>query len=312
MDSALWGMNENLSRKLKVGVVGAGVFGGYHARKCAEHPRAEYIGTFDTYLSRAQAVALPLGGAGYARYGRLLTDCDAIIIASPATGHGPAALRALKAGCHTLIEKPIAVTREQAQFCIETAAQNSLALQIGHQERFVLKAIGLERLPERPIRIEARRHSPHSLRGRDVSVTLDLMIHDLDMVLWLMGESATDLSAHTICVRSASPDAALAHIQFPGGRVRLSASRVEAASERVMTLTYPSGLVRIDFNAKTLSQTAGFDLNENFGTNPMAADSLGAAMDSFISAALSGTPVPITGEDGLAALDLALRIDSLG
>jgi predicted dehydrogenase len=305
-------MNENMSRKLKVGVVGAGVFGTYHARKCAAHPRTDYIGTYDTSLSRAQAVAAPLGGAGFARYARLLADCDAIIIASPATGHGPAALRALKAGCHTLIEKPIAITRRQAQRCIDTAAHRSLALQIGHQERFVAKAIGLDRLSERPIRIEARRNSPYSPRGTDVSVTLDLMTHDLDLVLWLIGESAASLSAQTICVRSKSADAALAHIKFEGGAcARLSASRVEAASERVMTLTYPSGTVRLDFNAKTLSQTAGFELDENFGESPMAADSLGAAMDSFVAAAFGEMPVPISGEDGLAALDLALRIDSL-
>ena len=299
-----------MSRKLKIGVVGAGVFGGYHAGKCAAHPRVEYVGTFDPSFERAEGVAVPKGGRAYRRFGLLLADCDAVIIASPATDHGETALRALKAGCHTLIEKPIATTRAAAQRCLDTAALNGLVVQVGHQERFVAKAIGLDRLNEKPIRIEAKRHSPYSPRGTDVSVTLDLMIHDMDMVLWLMDEDAQQVKGHSVTVRSYTADAALAHMKFPsGGTVRLSASRVEPASERVMTLSYPSGSVTIDFNAKTLTQTAGFDLNVNFGDTPLARDSLGAATDSFVSAVLDGTPIEITGGHGLRALDAALKVD---
>jgi len=110
-------------------------------------------------------------------------------------------------------------------------------------------------------------------------------------------------------VRSQVPDAALAHFTFQDGSARLSASRVEAVSERVMTLTYPSGTVNIDFNAKTLTQTCGFDLNANFGDTALARDSLGAATDSFVCAVLDGTPVEITGGHGLRALDAALKVD---
>ncbi len=312
-----------MSRKVKIGVVGAGVFGGYHAGKCAAHPRVDYIGTYDKSFERAQAVAEPKGGKAFLRYAHLLSSCDAIIIATPASQHGETALRALKSGAHCLIEKPIATTVAAARRCIDAAHLRGLVLQIGHQERFVAKAIGLDKITEKPLRIDACRHGPYSVRGTDVSVTLDLMIHDIDMVLWLMGEGAGKITGHSItgqsmAVRSNTPDAALAYIDFGYAdfkpRARLSASRVEAVSERVMTLTYPSGQVVIDFNAKTLRQSPklgakGFDLDANFGDNPMARDSLGAATDSFICAILDGTPVEITGEHGLRALEAALIVD---
>lgn len=298
-----------MSRKLKIGVVGAGVFGGYHAGKCAAHPRVDYVGTYDKNLSRASKVALPKGGRAFRNFGLMLAECDAIIVASPASQHGEMALRALKAGCHTLIEKPIATTRAAAQRCIDTAVLNGLVVQVGHQERFVAKAIGLDRLAEKPLRIEAVRHSPYSPRGTDVSVTLDLMTHDIDMALWLMGEDVLQVMGQSVIVQSETPDAALAHIRFSSGSARLSASRVEAVSQRVMTLTYPSGEVIIDFNAKTLSQSCGFDLDANFGDNPLARDSLGAATDSFVAAVLDGTPIEITGGHGLRALDAALKVD---
>lgn len=299
-----------MSRELKIGVVGAGVFGGYHANKCAAHSRVEYVGTYDRSLERAQSIASPRGGRAFRNYGVLLAACDAVIIATPASQHGEMALRALKSGCHTLIEKPIATSRVAAQRCLDAAALNGLVLQVGHQERFVAKAIGLDRISEQPNRIEAKRHSPYSTRGTDVSVTLDLMTHDIDMVLWLMGEDAQQVRGEAVKVCSDTADAALANIQFASGSsARLSASRVEPASERVMKLTYPSGSVTIDFNAKTLTQTAGFDLNANFGDTPLARDSLGAATDSFVSAILDGTPIEITGGHGLRALDAALRVD---
>ena len=298
-----------MSRKLKIGVVGAGVFGGYHASKCAAHPRVDYVGTFDSNFDRAAGTANPKGGRAFRRYKALLGQCDAIIIAAPASQHGELALLALNAGCHTLIEKPIATTRAAAQRCLDAAALGGLVLQVGHQERFVAKAIGLDSTPERPIRIEAVRHSPYSERGTDVSVTLDLMTHDIDMVLWLMDEDAQQVRGQSLIVRSATADAALTHLTFVNGSARLSASRVESKSERVMTLTYPSGKVRVDFNAKTLTQTCDFDLDPNFGDNPLAKDSLGAATDSFVSAILDGTPVEITGGHGLRALDAALKVD---
>lgn len=304
----------NMSRKLKIGVVGGGVFGGYHAAKCAAHPRVDYVGTFDKNMTRAEAIALPKGGAAFGRYSQLLKSCDAVIIASPASHHGEGALRALQSGCHALVEKPIATQQDLALKSIQAAAQRGLVLQVGHQERFVCKAIGLDKTPQTPLRIEAVRHSPYGPRGTDVSVTLDLMIHDLDMAFWLMKQDATAIAGETARVRSHTSDAALALISFPNGSVRLQASRVETASERIMRIVYPIGDIEIDFNAKTLRQSkgvlaAGFDLNENFGQTALASDSLGAGLDSFVASIVDGAEVAISGHDGLLALKAALIID---
>ena len=172
-----------------------------------------------------------------------------------------------------------------------------------------MAATGLHRIKSKPLRIDAIRFSPYSPRGTDVSVTLDLMTHDIDLVLWLMGTAPDSIKGASQRVRSDHSDASLAHFTFDQTRVRLEASRIEAASQRRMRLEYPEGRVDIDFNAKTLTHTTPFELNENFSEVVDAQDSLGAATNAFISAILNGTDVPVSGEDGLAALRVAKAIE---
>ncbi len=298
-----------MNKKLRVGVVGAGVFGGYHAGKCAAHPRIDFTGLYDPDSARLIAAAETYGVAGFSNYSDLLAVVDAVIIAAPASEHGDMALTALGAGRHILIEKPIADTVIVAQKIVDQAAAQNLIVQVGHQERFVLKAIGLDRISETPLRILGHRNSPYSERGTDVSVTLDLMTHDLDLVLWLMGRDPVSIDGQSRCVRSSAPDMAFANLEFDGGSARLEASRISNASSRMMTITYPSGTVSIDFNAKTLTHDTPFALNADFGDDPMAQDSLGAATNAFVEAVLDGKPVPITGGNGLRALQAALQVD---
>ncbi len=298
-----------MSQNLKVGVVGAGVFGGYHAGKCAQHPRIEFIGIYDPSYARAKIGADKHGVKAFRNYAGMLKAVDAVIIAAPASAHGQMASRALEAGRHVLIEKPIAETTDEARRIVDLAACKGLVVQVGHQERFVLKAIGLDKVPERPVKIIAHRRSPYSLRGTDVSVTLDLMTHDLDLVLWLMHDDPLSIRGESLCVKSSSPDAAYACLAFKHGKARLEASRVEEVSSRQMSVTYPSGRVEVDFNAKTLVNTTPFELNDKFGDDPAAKDSLGAATNAFVEAVLDGKPVPITGGCGLRSLSAALTVD---
>lgn len=298
-----------MTKKLKVGVVGAGVFGGYHAGKCAVHPRINFTGIYDPNAEKCSVAADKHGTAAFTEYANFLTSCEAIILAAPASQHGHMALLALEAGCHVLIEKPIADNMEQARQIVKLASQRDLIVQVGHQERFVLKAIGLDKVSETPIHIRGHRRSPYSPRGTDVSVTLDLMTHDLDLVLWLMNADPTDISGQSQCVKSETPDQAEARLVFERGAAILEASRVAEVSSRQMTLTYPSGTVEIDFNAKTITHDTDFDLDPNFGETPMARDSLGAATNAFVEAVLDGKPVPITGGNGLRALSAALKVD---
>jgi predicted dehydrogenase len=296
-------------QSLKIAVIGAGVFGGYHANKCAAHPRTEFVGIFDPDLERAKIQAETHGVIAFDDIHTMLDMCEAVIIASPADTHGEMALKALEAGKHCLIEKPIASTREEAARIVQLGKANNLVVQIGHQERFVAKAIGLDKIPEAPSYIVSRRMSKFSARGTDVSVTQDLMTHDLDLVLMLMGRLPIEVHGETRTEKSIHPDFARGELRFEEGTAQLTASRLEEDFARTMDITYPSGTVYIDFNAKTLSHDTPFALNTDFGNDPSAKDSLGAASNAFIEAVLDGKPVPITAEDGFNALKLALCID---
>jgi len=295
--------------KLKVAVVGAGVFGGYHANKCAEHPRAEFVGIYDPDKARAKAGAKTHNVAAYESYESMLDVAEAVIVACPAEYHGQMAIQALEAGKHCLIEKPIAASLSEAEQIVDLSEKKNLIVQVGHQERFVAQAIGLDKISERPQSITAYRKGKYSERGTDVSVTLDLMTHDIDLVLMLMDEMPDSVSGQSMNVKSNTPDTARGELDFDTAKACLEVSRVEDEFRRMMDIIYPSGIVRIDFNAKTLVHDTPFDLNSDFGDDPAAKDSLGAAMNAFIEAVLDGKPVPITAEDGYQALKLALIID---
>ncbi len=295
---------------LKIGIIGAGVFGNYHAAKCAAHPRLDFVGVFDPDKSRRDGVAQTNATKAYDNCNQLLSDVDAIIVACIAQHHGPVACAALRAGKHVLVEKPIAADLEHAQTMVRIADEQELVLQVGHQERFVARAIGLDMAPHKPTGFQAIRFGPVSRRGTDVSVTLDLMTHDLDMVMWLMGERPVSVTGEAVRVYSEKPDAARADLTFrSGARARLEASRCEDGPKRIMQIDYPDGYVRIDFVNKTFEDTTGYGFNPDFADHPIARDSLGAGTNSFVASILDGTPVAISGQAGLDALEMALHID---
>lgn len=299
------------SKSLKVGVVGAGVFGGYHAGKCADHPRIDFIGIYDPSRAAVMAASAKHNTKGYHDYEVMLTEVDAVVVACPAIYHGQMALAALRAGKHVLVEKPIAADTGAAQDMVDIAALNNCVLQVGHQERFVARAIGLDRAPETPIKIKAHRVGPFNVRNTDVSVTQDLMTHDIDMALSLMGGVPIHVEGESLQVRSDYPDAARAILTFEGGaKAYLEASRVEKGFDRIMELTYPSGILRVDFVNKTFENDTPFTFNPDFGSMPIAADSLGAGTDAFVRSVLDGDPVIVTGRDGLEALKVALAVDA--
>ncbi len=295
---------------LKIGVIGAGVFGNYHAAKCAAHPRLDFVGIFDPTHDRVRAAAKKHNTRAFDNCNTLLSGVDAVIVACTAIHHGPIAVAALRAGRHVLVEKPIASDLETATTMVRLAKENNLVLQVGHQERFVARAIGLDYTPEKPLSITATRFGPMAQRGTDVSVTLDLMTHDLDMALWLMGRKPDSIRGESMRVYSQMPDAARACLVFDGAcKVRLEASRCEPEFHRIMDITYPSGTVRIDFGKKALTDNTGFGFNKDFAAHPLALDSLGAATSAFASSVLDGTPNAVPGEAGRAALEMALKID---
>lgn len=297
-------------KRLRAGVVGAGVFGGFHASKYAAHPRAELVGIYEPDGEKARALAGRHGVKSYDNLARLIEDCEAITVASPAVHHFEAAAAALANGRHVLVEKPIASSVEEARELIQLAATHGRVLQVGHQERFVFNAMGLFAVPDRPRRIVASRMGPPSERCLDVSVTLDLMIHDLDLAIALAGGAVKTVEGEVDEGRFGAPDVARAKLTFDNGCVaELQASRVHHERDRKMRVEYESGVLEIDFVAKTFENTTPYDLDSGFADDPAAKDSLGANVNAFIASVLDGQPVAVPGIAGLRALDAARAVD---
>ena len=296
---------------LKIAVIGAGVFGRYHAQKAQAHRHVSSVSIYDPDTARARAVADELNLDIAETFEAALAACDAVVIATPATFHATAALEALNAGKHCLIEKPLAHDMSLAQDICDLARENNLTVHMGHQERYVLEAIALNSIVSKPKLIELHRESLFSPRCTDVSSTLDLAVHDLDMVMWLLGGEPLGVLATGSSVKTAFIDRSRAELIYDQTKVIIHTSRVASVARRTMTLVYPEGTVEIDFNAKTLNNKSPFMLNKDFGNDPSARDALGTSDHAFFDAVLNGTASAIPPEDGLRALEWALEIDKL-
>jgi predicted dehydrogenase len=289
---------------IKGGVAGAGVFGGYHARKYASLPGATLAAVYDLDITKARALAEPLGGKGYDDYWAFLKAVDVVTVAASAVAHAALAAPALQAGKPVYVEKPLATTAEDGRMLVEAARTAGVALACGHQERVVSAAMGLLSMPERPLRIEAVRRGTPSERNRDVSCAPDLMIHDLDLGLALGGRfDAVEAEGGF--------DELVAEVAFEDGMTgRFEASRVAEKRERTMRLVFPSGEVEIDFLAPSFRNTTPFRLDAAFGETAAGKDPLGTNVAGFLAAVRGETErPPVTGEDGLLALELALAVE---
>jgi predicted dehydrogenase len=297
--------------KLRAGVLGAGAFGRIHARKYAEDARVQFIGVYDPDDERATELANTHDAESFASLGALLNAVDVITIASPPSFHGKAALAALNAGKHLLIEKPLATDVETGVQLVRLAHEKKLTLACGHQERLVFDAMGLLSAPETPTRIESVREGPWTGRSADVSVTLDLMVHDLDLALRLMKARPTGILATAKGEHGRTADQIEARLAFaPRAEAVFISSRIAAERRRFMRAVYPSGEVNIDFITRKFENTTRFALNPNFAETRTGSDPLGANVAQFIDAVLGVAPRPVVnGEEALAVLELALDVD---
>jgi predicted dehydrogenase len=297
---------------LKVGVVGAGVFGGYHANKYANLPGVRLIGIADTHPDRAVALAGKLGVAAFTDLESLLAEVDVVSIAAPASSHAEIARQALNWGRHVYVEKPLALSVAEGRALVSLAEAKGLTLAAGHQERAIFRAIGLLDAPETPVRIEAvRRSSYYPGRGTDVSCVLDMMIHDLDMALALNPTSPAELRAKGRTVHGPRLDEASTEMTFADGmELVIDCSRLDDGRVRTMRIVYPSGVVEIDFMTRAFSNGAAFPLNPDFAETPDGKDPLGASITAFLDAVRGRAERPlVTGDEALEALDLALRVE---
>ncbi len=298
-----------MSQALRVGVVGAGVFGGYHASKYAAMPGVTLAGVFDPHPERAGALAAAHGGAAFASLEALTDACDVVSVASPASAHAKAVLAALRAGRHVYVEKPLATDLADADAILGEASRRGRVVACGFLERAMFRDMELFAIRERPLRIEAVRLGLPSPRNLDVSVALDLMIHDLDLALAITDAEPLAVEAEGRTLVNDRLDEVEAEVNFDDGYVAvLKASRVAPERERRMTLVYPSGEVSIDFVARTFVNTTGHPLTPAF--RDPAADPLGESLAAFVAAVRGEAASPLAnGLDGAKALDLALAVE---
>lgn len=295
--------------RLRGGVIGAGVFGGYHARQYARQEGAVLSAVLDPHPDRAARVAVPLGGRAFHDLDAFLDAVDVVTVASPATVHAEHTLAALAAGKPVYVEKPIAVDLADAKKIRAAAEARGLILACGHQERVVFRAMGLLDAPEQPLRLEALRHGPPSERSQDVSAVLDLMVHDVDLALSLSAARPHGLDGRFSA--SGDWDRISAEVGFDDGFTALfDVSRQAPERRRTMRVVFPSGEVEIDFLARTFRNTTPFALNPDFAETPAGQDPLGASVAGFLRAVRGEAPRPVvTADEAIRALDLALAVE---
>jgi predicted dehydrogenase len=295
---------------LRGGVIGAGVFGAHHARQYARLEGVVLSAVLDPHPERAAHVAMPLGGRAFHDLDAFLEAVDVVTVASPASFHAEQALAAVTAGKPVYVEKPIADTMEAAERIRTAADRRGLVVACGHQERVVFQAMGLLDVPEPPLRLEALRHGPPSLRSQDVSAVLDLMVHDIDLALTLSPAAVVPAGEGGL-VATGDWDAARAKVAFEDGfEAVFDVSRQAPSRRRTMRVVFPSGEVEIDFVARRFRNSTPFPLDPDFADTPAGQDPLGASVESFLMAVRGAAPRPVvTATEAIRALEVALRVE---
>jgi len=313
-----------VSGTLAVGVAGVGALGFHHARHYRALRGVRLAGIFDSRPERAQQVAAELGTTAFPTLEALLDAVDALSVAVPTTAHHAVGMAAIAKGRHLLVEKPIAATIPEAEALVAAAARAGVVLQTGHIERFNRAIRAAVPHLASPKYIEADRVAPFAARGSDVAVVLDLMIHDLDLVLSLVREPVTDVRASGIGVVTPSVDIATARIEFASGAVaNLTASRLARDRVRKLRIFQPSGYFSLDLGAgkgdflrlrpNALERLAEgvpdlAKLVERVSMDAPEGDALALELANFVAAVRGEEHTSVSGQEGLEALRLADRV----
>ncbi len=306
-----------MSKLLKVAVVGVGHLGKWHADKYAACEACQLLAVVDTNIENAREIAQKHGADAYSDYRDIIPLVDAISLVVPTSLHYKIAREFLEAGIHCLIEKPVTETVTEATSLIEIARDRGLMLQVGHIERFNSVMIGIKEHLHRPLFLESTRLAPFSLRATDVSVILDLMIHDIDIILDLIDSPVKHISASGISVLSDTIDIANARIEFENGCVaNVTASRISRKRERKLRIFQKNAYLSADFQEKIVALNRKGETNNPEGYKDISHeelrfednDALNLEVLDFIDA-INGNRQPlVSGEDGRRALETAIAI----
>lgn len=304
-----------MKKKLRAAVIGVGYLGQFHAEKLAALKDVELIGVADADPARAKHIAAKHGCAAHGDSRELLGSVDLVSIAVPTERHHEVALPFLEAGVHVLLEKPITKTLEEADALLAAARRNGALLGVGHLERFNPAFRALAQAFERPLYIECERLSGFKQRGIDVDVVADLMIHDLDLARALARSEIGQVSACGFQVMTDAIDIANVRIEFANGCVaNLSASRVSQQPVRKLRVFQSGEYGSADLQAGKLRVVRRDPRGGEIAQDEAAfedRDALRAEIENFVAAVRGGRPPLVTGEDGRAALALALEVSRL-
>lgn len=316
---------------LKIAVVGVGHLGKHHARKFAAMPDVLLAGIYDQDTQRCQELAQELEVKAFGNYQALLDACDGVDISATTTAHYALAKTALLAGKHVFVEKPITAELGQARELVSLAAQQNLKLQVGHIERFNPVILAVEDEIANPMFIESHRLSTFHHRGTDVPVVLDLMIHDIDLILDFVKSPVKDIRASGVGILTPSIDIANARLEFENGAIaNVTSSRVSMKQERKIRFFQRDAYFSLDFGAKHATVmkrspdilkylpqilAGSTDIKaeqlvdvKHHDLSLEAKDALNMELESFVTCIVKDKPPIVDGVAGTRALEVALRI----
>ncbi|TGK37772.1 Gfo/Idh/MocA family protein [Leptospira andrefontaineae] len=312
-----------MTNKVKIGVIGTGHMGQYHVNVAKTLSDAELIGIYDSDSERASQMAEKHKTSAFSTVDDLIKHTDSVIIAVPTFLHHEIGKKALLAGKHVLVEKPIAETLEQAKELVDLASKNNLVLQVGHVERFNGAVLELGKIVTEPLLIESRRLAPFNPRIKDVGVVLDMMIHDIDIVLNLVKSPVKYLSAVGTKVVSAHEDIASVVLHFENGAIaNISASRNTQAKIRTLNITQKDVYITLDFSDQEieLHRQATSDILLRTGEIKYRQESIVEKIfvhkdnplkqehEHFVKCILKETEPLVDGRSDIQTLEIAYRI----
>ena len=303
---------------LRTAVIGVGYLGRFHAQKYAALDNCELIAVADNNPKHLKAACTDLAVPGFADYRELLHQVDAVSIVVPTPAHYGITRACLEADCHVLVEKPFTSSVDEAAQLIDLARARKRLIQVGLLERFNVAFRALESVLDTPCFIETHRLAPWNSRGSDVDVTLDLMIHDIDLILTVIGEDPSEVRASGAAVVGDTLDIANARLEFPSGCVvNVTASRLSTRSERRMRVFQQSSCYTLDLHQRTLER---YHLRDGEGTPEQRiahtvqqfdeADSLLEEIRHFVACIQQHATPLVSGEDGLRALRTAVSLSA--
>jgi predicted dehydrogenase len=315
-------------KKLRVGVIGVGHLGSLHAKMFAAIPSAEPVGVMDLDASRSGAIAGELGIASFRSVSDLLKEVEAVSIAASTPAHFEIAKRAIESGVHVFVEKPITSTIGQAEELVALARERRIKVQVGHIERFNPALLALEKYRLQPMFIESHRLAQFNPRGADVDVVLDLMIHDIDIIVSLVHSPVEAIEANGVAVVSDTIDIANARLRFGNGCVaNVTASRISQKKMRKMRLFQKDAYISVDFSDGVAEVFRLRGDGEEPGAGTMLLGEIGSGsvkrnivyeqpevkevnalryeLERFIECVLGGGEPAVSGEEGLRALRVA-------